>query len=257
VRRSEDLVEIQPDESTKAVLLDHLQRVTSSRRFRLSHRLSRFLHFAVHEALEGNRERLKEYVIGVEVFQRTEAFDPRVDSIVRVEAGRLRTKLLMYYRTEGREDEVRIHFNRGSYVPRFYRCSPIPAQRNEAARDSRRVLIVGEDRLFCRDMATGLESAGFEAIIATHEMAVARMAEQEPRVELDAGLSPDFDNIENTCNRLQVPLVRVTGYDASVPQDAGTLGSRGYLLKPFAGVDLGSIVQMALANEPTVMGTVA
>jgi tetratricopeptide (TPR) repeat protein len=84
-----------------------------------SHRIRRFLQFVVEESLAGRPERLKEYVIGVEVFDRRDAFDPRVDSIVRVEARRLRYKLEEYYRAEGRTDPVRIVLRKGSYVPFF------------------------------------------------------------------------------------------------------------------------------------------
>jgi tetratricopeptide (TPR) repeat protein len=78
----------------------------------------------VEESLLGQPHRLKEYLIGLEVFDRREAFDPRVDSIVRVEARRLRYKLDEYYRIEGREDSVRIVLRKGSYVPIFeYRQS--------------------------------------------------------------------------------------------------------------------------------------
>jgi len=69
--------------------------------------------------MAGRQHRLKEYLIGMEVFNRLEAFDPRVDSIVRVEARRLRAKLEEYYLTEGREDELRIELRKGSYVPLF------------------------------------------------------------------------------------------------------------------------------------------
>jgi tetratricopeptide (TPR) repeat protein len=73
----------------------------------------------VEESLLGQPHRLKEYLIGLEVFDRREAFDPRVDSIVRVEARRLRYKIEEYYRTEGRDDTVRIVLRKGSYVPIF------------------------------------------------------------------------------------------------------------------------------------------
>ncbi len=90
----------------------------------------------VEESLLGQPHRLKEYLIGLEVFDRREAFDPRVDSIVRVEARRLRYKLDEYYRIEGREDSVRIVLRKGSYVPIFeYRnsgngASPIAPRRS-------------------------------------------------------------------------------------------------------------------------------
>jgi tetratricopeptide (TPR) repeat protein len=101
-----------------------LDLILRSRAFIQSHRIRRFLQFVVEESLLGQPHRLKEYLIGLEVFDRREAFDPRVDSIVRVEARRLRYKLEEYYRTEGREDSVRVVLRKGSYVPIFeYRSS--------------------------------------------------------------------------------------------------------------------------------------
>ena len=85
-----------------------LDLILRSRAFIQSHRIRRFLQFVVEESLLGQPHRLKEYLIGLEVFDRREAFDPRVDSIVRVEARRLRYKLEEYYRSEGREDAVRV-----------------------------------------------------------------------------------------------------------------------------------------------------
>jgi len=101
-----------------------VERIVTSRVFVHSHRIRSFLQFAVEECLTGQRHRLKEYVIGMEVFNRSDVFDPRVDSIVRVEARRLRAKLDEYYLTEGRDEEVRIVLRKGSYVPIFeYRHS--------------------------------------------------------------------------------------------------------------------------------------
>jgi hypothetical protein len=96
-----------------------LDQILRSRVFIQSHRIRRFLQFIVEESLLGQPHRLKEYPIGLEVFDRREAFDPRVDSIVRVEARRLRNKLEEYYRTEGRDDHVRILLRKGSYMPVF------------------------------------------------------------------------------------------------------------------------------------------
>ncbi len=73
-----------------------------------------------------NAERLKEYVIGVEVFDRDERYDPRIDSIVRVEAGRLRAKLDEYYRGAGAGDAVAIVLEKGRYAPEAFarrRCT--------------------------------------------------------------------------------------------------------------------------------------
>jgi tetratricopeptide (TPR) repeat protein len=118
---------VNPIEETTAMLngvpaaeiRSQLDLILRSRAFIQSHRIRRFLQFVVEESLLGQPHRLKEYLIGLEVFDRREAFDPRVDSIVRVEARRLRYKLEEYYRTEGREDGIRIVLRKGSYVPIF------------------------------------------------------------------------------------------------------------------------------------------
>lgn len=81
--------------------------------------MCRFLRFAVERALDGRGGELKEYLVGVEIFDRDESFDPRVDPIVRVEARRLRAKLKSYYEKEGREDSLRIELPTGGYTPRF------------------------------------------------------------------------------------------------------------------------------------------
>lgn len=60
---------------------------------------------------------MKEYVIGIDVFKRDAGFDPRTDAIVRVEAGRLRSKLKSYYENEGRNDSVVIRIPVGGYRP--------------------------------------------------------------------------------------------------------------------------------------------
>ena len=69
--------------------------------FRQVDRLKRFLNFIVSEALAGRGDQLKEYVIGVQVFDKDSSFDPRADPIVRVQARRLRARLVRYYREEG------------------------------------------------------------------------------------------------------------------------------------------------------------
>lgn len=94
-----------------------LEKILSSSTFVRSKRLGRFLRFTVEQCLDGRQNALKEYLVGVEVFNKMETFDPRIDSIVRVEARRLRSKLERYYQTEGRDDQIVIQFRKGSYVP--------------------------------------------------------------------------------------------------------------------------------------------
>jgi TolB-like protein len=94
-----------------------LDRLLASAVFANAGRMSRFLKFVVDKKLAGEGERLKEYVIGVEVFDRDASYDPRLDSIVRVEAARLRSKLTEYYTGEGRSDAVVLSLPKGGYAP--------------------------------------------------------------------------------------------------------------------------------------------
>jgi serine/threonine-protein kinase len=96
-----------------------LNALLASPQFAQSRRMQRFLDFVVRRALEGGASGIKEYTIGVEVFDRPADFDPRIDSIVRVEARRLRRKLREYYAGPGKNDPVVISLPEGSYVPQF------------------------------------------------------------------------------------------------------------------------------------------
>ena len=111
-----------------AEIHDQLERILMSKGFRSSVRLQRFLRQAVERTLAGETDQLKEYAVGREVFDRGAEYDPRVDSIVRVEARRLRSKLREYYRTGGAADPVVIEFPHGSYVPKFARVLEPQAQ---------------------------------------------------------------------------------------------------------------------------------
>ncbi len=97
----------------------HLQKILASAGFAQSERLRRFLCFTVEQVIEGRAEQLKEYVIGMKVFDRKESYDPRIEPIVRVEARRLRAKLKRYYELEGRDEPIRIEFPKGQYAPVF------------------------------------------------------------------------------------------------------------------------------------------
>src|SRR5262245_54462809 len=93
-----------------------LDRILASRGFSSAGRVSRLLRHVVDKSLAGESDQLKEYAVGIEVFERDDKYDPRLDSIVRVEAGRLRTKLDEYYNGDGAASEVRIGLPRGGYA---------------------------------------------------------------------------------------------------------------------------------------------
>jgi hypothetical protein len=99
--------------------LSQLDKILHGRSLQGSGNLKAFLRFVVDRAIEGQESQLKEYVIATEVFGRSKGFDSRIDSVVRVQAGRLRTKLQEYYATEGKEDEIVIDLPKGQYTPVF------------------------------------------------------------------------------------------------------------------------------------------
>lgn len=100
-----------------SAIREQLEKILAHGLFVRSERMGRFLRLAVERTLEGKPEELKEYLLGVEVFDRKSSYDPRVDPIVRVEARRLRAKLKAYYEGDGRSDPVVIEFATGTYAP--------------------------------------------------------------------------------------------------------------------------------------------
>ena len=96
-----------------------LDRVLASRGFSAAGRMSKLLRYCVEKTLAGETDQLKEYSVGVEVFDRDDKYDPRLDSIVRVEAGRLRSRLDEYYNGEGAASPIRISLPKGGYSAQF------------------------------------------------------------------------------------------------------------------------------------------
>lgn len=98
-----------------------LESILSSRMFSTADRMKRFLRFVVEETLEGRGDNLNELLLGMTVYDRDRKFDPRLDSIVRVDAGRLRAKLREFYGSEGVSSPIGIEIPKGSYRPVFKR----------------------------------------------------------------------------------------------------------------------------------------
>jgi TolB-like protein len=112
-----------------------IERILGSQTLSGSDQLKRFLRLVVERTLNGQPELLKEYNLGLEVFQRPPDYDPKVDPIVRVQARRLRSKLVEYYAGEGAHDPVVIQIPKGAYVPVFdARNAAAPAQDTKSRR---------------------------------------------------------------------------------------------------------------------------
>ncbi|MBI3684503.1 MAG: hypothetical protein HY235_29360 [Acidobacteria bacterium] len=94
-----------------------LEAVLSSRSFERSERLQKFLRFITGMTLRGEGNKINEYLIGIEVFQRGADYTPSEDSTVRRQAHSLRQKLQEYYAGEGSDHSIRIELPVGRYVP--------------------------------------------------------------------------------------------------------------------------------------------
>lgn len=98
-----------------------LDRMLAATTFQQVDRLRRFLSFVVLETIAGRHDELKEYVVGIQVFGKEASFDPRSDPVVRVQARRLRARLVRYYAEEGQADDILIDLPKGGYSPVFSR----------------------------------------------------------------------------------------------------------------------------------------
>lgn len=116
--QSSDTESIAPDDVRAASGLQ-LQRMLESQIFRDAHVSRRLLEYIVRNSLQGQEAQLKEYTIGVEVLGRRSDFDPKIDTIVRVQVHRLRQKIKEYYATEGTCDPVLIAIPKGRYSADF------------------------------------------------------------------------------------------------------------------------------------------
>ncbi len=119
-----------------AAIRDQVERILASTDFARAARMKRFLQFVVEQNLEGRADELKEYTLALEVFDRGDSFDTATNSLVRVEAGRLRRTLKQYYLTHGIEDPVVIEIPTGSYAPVFRSAARGDAGRIEGDLDS-------------------------------------------------------------------------------------------------------------------------
>jgi hypothetical protein len=159
---------------TPEEIQSQMDRMLASKLFKGSRRLSRFLRFTVEQTLAGERDRLKEYCIGLEVFEKPESFDPRMDSIVRVMARRLRILVNTYYQTDGRDDSLEIHFDSGSYVPTFR--ARTPGADHDRLSNEPQLLLVRADAGVIRDLTTILIGSGMSRAGESVDPAVAHVS---------------------------------------------------------------------------------
>ena len=104
-----------------------IQRILQSKTFRTSEVHKNLLSYLAEKSLAGTADALKEYTLGLDVFAKPASYDPRQESTVRMHVGRLRQKLVEYYRTEGVDDPVIVDLPKGGFRVTFEpRPTPAP-----------------------------------------------------------------------------------------------------------------------------------
>jgi tetratricopeptide (TPR) repeat protein len=230
---------------TPAAVAGELERIAASRSFCKAEQCLRLLRHITQCALDGRGSELKEYTLGVTVFERPDSFDPRVDAVVRLEARRLRLKLAEYYQQEGHDDPVVIELPKGAYVPYFRlltqpQAEPVePAPAKPPFRPWALVVVaalclsLGASFLLPkRERATPVRTSiavlGFHDESAAPETSWIDTAVSE-LMNIEFGAGQQFRTLpaENIARmRRELAIVPQTGYSAPVLQRIGTnLGS--------------------------------
>lgn len=129
---------------TSAEVATQLAKVLNNPDFERNRSASAFLKFVVDETLEGRGPRLKAFTVAMAVFNRDVNFDPQNNSIVRVQAARLRQLLQIYYSGPGSRDSIRIAMPLGGYAVEFEKnhCDDVEAA--EAARSAEKVAYLAD-----------------------------------------------------------------------------------------------------------------
>jgi hypothetical protein len=113
--------------------LVEIDRLVNSHTLHGSESLCKLLRYLADHAIRHPGVALKEYQIATEVFGRPSDFDPHLDSLVRVQAGRLRSKIAEYYASEGTADPILVELPKGTYALAFH---PPTSSSNTMLRDT-------------------------------------------------------------------------------------------------------------------------
>jgi hypothetical protein len=190
----------------KVRILRHLSTLLGSPYFSVAPRLREFLRFVVTETLAGRGNQLKEYSIGVDVYGRKPGFDPKQDSIVRVEAVKLRARLTDYYNQSNSTDGIQILLPKGGYVPSIRQIS--------AQYDFRTVSHLLDELCAAGDFAFWRRTSSGVAMARQHFSRVVELAPSDPRGHI--GLAHTFASAIDT--ELESPAGIIPSYKKEVAE---------------------------------------
>ncbi len=167
---------------------EELECILDSPEFKNKPMLCGFLSHVVEETLAGRAHEIKGYTVATQVFGRRKDFDPTIDPIVRIQAGRLRRTLESYYSGRGRQDQLRIDIGKGSYVPTFTRYIPQAQRMGESLQPA--LMVLSEKEISQRTHEIYHSSTGKGPSIAV--MPLANLANDPDQESLACGLTEEL-----------------------------------------------------------------
>ncbi len=174
---------------------EELECILDSPEFKNKPMLCGFLSHVVEETLAGRAHEIKGYTVATQVFGRRKDFDPTIDPIVRIQAGRLRRTLESYYSVRGRQDQLRIDIGKGSYVPTFTRDIPREQRMGESGQPAS--MFLWEKEISQRTPAISHSSTGEGPTIAV--MPLANLANDPDQESLACGLTEELMSVLARC----------------------------------------------------------
>jgi hypothetical protein len=111
--------DVRPVDGEGMLIQTQIERILHSEELRGCENLRRLLKFLADRSACGQADELKEYIVAIDGLGKPSSYDPRKNSTVRIQVGRLRQKLADYYRTEGQRDPVVIDVPKGRFKLKF------------------------------------------------------------------------------------------------------------------------------------------
>ena len=177
---------------------EEVSRILKDPLFKKSKILSDFLYYIVHETLNGNEHFLKEYVIATEVLKKKTDFNPQLDAIVRIHAGRLRNILDEYYENTGKNDPIVISIPKGHYIPTFenntveYEVPVVMQKYTESNIDSKPIIAILPFTKYQKN-----DRLDVVCSVLTKELSIKLTRFQEIGVVSNYSSEHAFDNLKN------------------------------------------------------------
>src|SRR5580692_8674278 len=95
--------------------LSQVDRILHSEELRSSETQRRLFKFLADKSILGQADGLNEYAVATDGLGKPPSYDPRHNSAVRIQVGRLRQSIAEYYRTEGKKDDFIIDLPKGRF----------------------------------------------------------------------------------------------------------------------------------------------